>query len=408
MGDVNSGSLTITGLNPVAQVICEDLDISDKITINGETPTSKQFLGYNPLTETTIYSDIDPATDLDINSLASLSTPNVTSDQLIIYDSVTQINKKITPNDLTTDTTYQGGSNISISTSTTPHTINLDKDILVDSVRIDVELDLQGNDLVGGSVLYAQELQSSTVYTSTLNTHDATLTGLLRVYDPGGGTITDTFNGASGSNTGIISNLNTTLFTNGITGGTAPAQIGGGAFFTPSGSGSGQTGFNSSLAPQPTPNYFLLTGVNTRQLTTININTYLAQGGTISCYYIQGNSQNGGENADPGEDLVLDILGVSYNLLNSTTISTGSTSYVGNIFSLFTHTLTSTEIASGYYIRFRQTSSSQSTFDTYGMKWINFQYGTGGESDIRFESLPTSAPSETGRLWSNNGVLNVV
>ena len=80
MGDVNSGSLTITGLNPVAQVICEDLDISDKITINGETPTSKQFLGYNPLTETTIYSDIDPATDLDINSLASLSTPNVTSD----------------------------------------------------------------------------------------------------------------------------------------------------------------------------------------------------------------------------------------------------------------------------------------------------------------------------------------
>ena len=80
MGDVNSGSLTITGLNPVAQVICEDLDISDKITINGETPTSKQFLGYNPLTETTIYSDIDLATDLDINSLASLSTPNVTSD----------------------------------------------------------------------------------------------------------------------------------------------------------------------------------------------------------------------------------------------------------------------------------------------------------------------------------------
>ena len=408
MGDVNSGALTITGLNPVSQVICEDLDISNKITIDGETPASKQFLGYNPTTNTTIYQDIDPASDLDINSLASLNTPNTTSDQLIIYDSATQINKKITPNDLITDTTYQGGNNISISTSTTPHTINLDEDILVDNVKIDDELDLQGNDLVAGGVLYAQELQSSTVYTSIVSTNDATLTGLLRVYDSGGGNITDTFSGATGSNTGIISNLNTIFFTNGITGGTAPVQIGGGAFFTPAGSGGGQTGFDSSLAPKSTPNYFLFTGVNTRQLTTSNINSYLAQGGTISCYYIQGNSANGGENADPGEDLVMDILGVSYNILNSTTISTGSTSYVGNIFSLFAHTLTSTEIASGYYIRFRQTSSSQSTFDTYGIKWLNFQYGTGGESDIRFESLPTSAPSESGRLWNNSGVLNVV
>jgi hypothetical protein len=112
MGDVNSGALTITGLNPIAQVICEDLDISNKITINGDTPASKQFLGYNPATKTTIYQDIDPASDLDINSLASLNTPNTAIDQLIIYDSATQINKKITPNDLITDTTYQGGNNI--------------------------------------------------------------------------------------------------------------------------------------------------------------------------------------------------------------------------------------------------------------------------------------------------------
>jgi hypothetical protein len=148
-------------------------------------------------------------------------------------------------------------------------------------------------------------------------------------------------------------------------------QIGGGAFFTTAGPGSGLQGFDSSLPPQSTPNYFLFTGSNTRQLTTININSYLSQGGTVSCYYIQGKSQNGGENADNGEDLVLEILGVSYNLISSSTISTGITPYPNNIFSLFTHPLTSNEVASGYYIRFRHTSSSQSTFDTYGLKWLN-------------------------------------
>jgi hypothetical protein len=62
----------------------------------------------------------------------------------------------------------------------------------------------------------------------------------------------------------------------------------------------------------------------------------------------------------------------------------------------------------GYYIRFRQTSSSQSAFDTYGMKWLNLQYGIAGGTDIRFENLPTTAPSENGRVWNNNGILYIV
>ena len=127
----------------------------------------------------------------------------------------------------------------------------------------------------------------------------------------------------------------------------------------------------------------------------------------MSCYYIQGNSQNGGENADNNEDLVLEILGVSYNLISSSTISNGVVPYPGNIFSLFTHPLTSNEVASGYYMRFKQTSSSQSTFDTYGLKWLNLQYGTGGVSDIRFENLPTASTGQTGRLWNNSGVLSI-
>ena len=396
-------SRTITGLDPVQEVVCELLDIVEKITINGNTPTSKQFLSYSPSTDTTIYQDIDAASDLDINALSSLTVPDLTNDELIIYDSATQTNKKITPNDLVTDTntTYQGGTNINIDTATTPDTINLDRDIRVDNIKVEVEIDLQGNDIIGGGTIYSQELNVG---------GNATIGGQLRVYNAGasGGIITDNFSGATGSSTGIISNLNTTFFTNGITGSQAPVQIGGGAFFTPAGSGTGQTGFDSSLAPESTPNYFLFTGSNTRQLTTMNINSYLSQGGTVSCYYIQGNSQNGGENADNGEDLVLDILGVNYNIIITYTISQGSTSYPNNIFSLFTHVLTSIEVALGYYIRFRQTSSSQSAFDTYGMKWLNFEYGVVGGTDIRFENLPTTAPSENGRVWNNNGILYIV
>jgi hypothetical protein len=70
----------------------------------------------------------------------------------------------------------------------------------------------------------------------------------------------------------------------------------------------------------------------------------------------------------------------------------GSTSYPNNIFSLFTYVLTSTEVASGYYIRFRQTSSSQSAFDTYGMKWLNFEDGIVGGTEaldikIKFDTI---------------------
>ena len=138
-------SRSITGLDPVQDVVCELLDIVEKITIDGNTPTSKQFLSYNPSTDTSIYQDIDPASDLDINSLTSLTSPNLTNDELIIYDSTTQTNKKITPNDLVTDTTYQGGTNINIDTATTPYTINLDRDMRADNIKIEVEIDLQVN-----------------------------------------------------------------------------------------------------------------------------------------------------------------------------------------------------------------------------------------------------------------------
>ena len=48
-----------------------------------------------------------------------------------------------------TATTYQGGTNINIDTATTPDTINLDRDIRVDNIKVEVEIDLQGNDIMG-------------------------------------------------------------------------------------------------------------------------------------------------------------------------------------------------------------------------------------------------------------------
>ena len=131
---------------------------------------------YSPSTDTTIYQDIDLASDLDINSLTSLTLPNLTNDELIIYDSATQTNKKTTPNDLVTDTTYQGGTNVNIDIATTPDTINLDKDIRVDNINVEVEIDLQGNDIIGGGTIYSQELNLG---------GNATIGGQLRVYSAG-------------------------------------------------------------------------------------------------------------------------------------------------------------------------------------------------------------------------------
>jgi hypothetical protein len=64
---------SVTGLGPVQDAMCETLDVSDFIIIEGDTPTSKQFLAFNLETQTTTYQDIDPAKDIDINSLPSLT-----------------------------------------------------------------------------------------------------------------------------------------------------------------------------------------------------------------------------------------------------------------------------------------------------------------------------------------------
>jgi hypothetical protein len=106
-------------------VMCETLDVSDFISIDGETPTSKQFLAFDPEAQTTTYQDIDPARDIDINSLSELLS-TTSNDELIIYDAATSLNKKISPENI--GTTYQSGNGIAIDTSTYPDTISANVD----------------------------------------------------------------------------------------------------------------------------------------------------------------------------------------------------------------------------------------------------------------------------------------
>ena len=111
------------------------------------------------------------------------------------------------------------------------------------------------------------------------------------------------FSTALGSAGTVMSGFNANFFTNGITGGTVPAvfanQFGGGATTIASGTGFGSTGgFNSLAEPQPTNKYIRFTGTSPRWIRTKKIEGLIKNGTDIQIYYIQGNSNNGGENPD--------------------------------------------------------------------------------------------------------------
>ena len=221
-----------------------------------------------------------------------------------------------------------------------------------------------------------------------------------------GTTYTENMRDAIGAKFVELENLNEDLFTNGDDG-DQTGEIQGGALFTTSGTGIGSTGgFKSDANPYPTPRYFLYTGSNTRLLRTKSIRSLITGGGTITIAWIQGNNSNGGENADNNENLLFETIQADgTTVITSSVISLGNDVYVGDEFSVFHYTLSAADILSGYYFGFRQNSSNAGTFDNYGIKYISFSSGT--NADIRIFNLPTSLPTESGRVWNNNGVLNI-
>ena len=184
------------------------------------------------------------------------------------------------------------------------------------------------------------------------------------------------FDTAFGSAGSVLSGFNDNLFKNGVLGSAIPAQFGGGATTANSGTGFGSTGgFNSLAVPQPTNKYIRFTGTSPRFITTRAIGDMLTKGQQIQIYYIQGNSGNGGENPDTNEDLELVIYDIALTAITTTKISLGSSNYVGNAFSVFTHNITPAEQAGGVYIGILQAASSGGSFDNYGVKYLSISFG---------------------------------
>ncbi len=178
--------------------------------------------------------------------------------------------------------------------------------------------------------------------------------------------------------TTLISNLSVDFFENGILGSgntpPVPDQIFGGCALVASGTGLGSTGgFDSSLAPSPSNRYMNFTGNNARIWRTKDIRDILKVPGKLSVYYIQGNSINGGENADTAEDLVLRIRAEDLTVYATHIISYGADSYTALGFTLYEYTLTTLEAMNGFYLEFAQTTSSGGTFDNYGIKYFKYE-----------------------------------
>ena len=115
---------TITGLDVQENLSCEVLDIAQKVTILGETPTTKKFLAYNPPDDTTTYQDIDVAGDIDIIALPEI-TATIASDRMLIAHADGS-NKKISPENV--GVSYEASRGIVIDTSVTPNTISTNTD----------------------------------------------------------------------------------------------------------------------------------------------------------------------------------------------------------------------------------------------------------------------------------------
>ena len=169
----NAGSKTITGLNPITNIDCDELNVNYVITIDSNTPSSKKFLAYDPATATTKYENVDPATDLDINSLTELLVVENT-DRLIVYDSSTGTNKKIAPEIINPDIT-----------ATPPLSIT----------NNDIMFSYDGNDfeVTGNSLKLLYTTISSIPLGGNLNDLSITLTGTgtIIILSTGTGTITD-------------------------------------------------------------------------------------------------------------------------------------------------------------------------------------------------------------------------
>jgi hypothetical protein len=140
-------------------------------------------------------------------------------------------------------------------------------------------------------------------------------------------------------------------------------SAGGGLTVVANGTGTGSGGgFNAG------GNYVLFSGVNTRSIRTKALD--LTQCNNFSFSIIRGNSSNGGETPDTGENIVVEYStngGGSY-----TTIATILNTAAITTFTTLSYSTPVGAQTSSTIIRWLQATSSQSAFDQYGIRTFTF------------------------------------
>ena len=253
-----------------------------------------------------------------------------------------------------------------------------------------------------------------------------TLKGIATPAGTGAVSESEDFTNASGRTNTTMSGFNSNLFTNGGLGtdnvipSSSPAfgQINGlnGGYtsgINTSGTGTGSSGSFNSLTSTGKNKYFIFNGGINRLLRTKEISSILSTCSTITFKYIVGTQSNGGNFPENNESLYLEFLSQFGGALSSILIHAGGTQYAnGSNFTSYTHTLTSAQQAS-YYVRWMQYSTNYGNYDHYGITDITFNYigqlpATISEIDVRLENLPTTAPTESNRMWKDaNGYLRI-
>lgn len=138
--------------------------------------------------------------------------------------------------------------------------------------------------------------------------------------------------------------------------------------------GTGQTTGGASASEPGSTRYFKFGGSDFPRYITFNAYDYID---TIKYYFIAGNSSNGLENPDAGEDIVIEVStdgGVNWSIANTIYSTTSMTSWT-EVTDVISVNVTPTV---GMNVRFRQVNSSGNDFDCYGLDNVRF-YSNGTE-----------------------------
>jgi hypothetical protein len=173
------------------------------------------------------------------------------------------------------------------------------------------------------------------------------------------------------------------------------SSAGGGLAVVANGTGTGSGGGFAAGG-----NYVLFSGANTRSITTIPLN--LTSCPSFNFSIIRGNSSNGGETPEAGENIVVEYSingGGSY-----TTIATILNTDPITTFTTLSYSMPVGAQTASTIIRWRQAASSQSAFDQYGIRNFLFSGGVLAADTAATALTRVGAVSETAEAVDTDAV----